>query len=141
MLETLLAIIGSPVVSNLLITVVGALLTYVFGKVGTNILSDQKKKIAREIVMMAVSQLADVAKTYKATSGGDKKLTAEQQQTLTNNAISNAQEIGKNAGIDVVKTLGPEGAELAVKLAVKALKSVVERKIPALPADVEKNLP
>jgi hypothetical protein len=140
MLEALLAIIGSPVVSNLLITVVGALLTYVFGKVGTNILSDQKKKIAREIVMMAVSQLADVAKTYKATSG-DKKLTAEQQQTLTNNAISNAQEIGKNAGIDVVKTLGPEGAELAVKLAVKALKSVVERKIPALPADVEKNLP
>jgi hypothetical protein len=140
MLETLLAIIGSPVVSNLLITVVGALLTYVFGKVGTNILSDQKKKIAREIVMMAVSQLADVAKTYKATSS-DKKLTTEQQQTLTNNAISNAQEIGKNAGIDVVKTLGPEGAELAVKLAVKALKSVIERKTPALPADVEKNLP
>lgn len=140
MLETLLAIIGSPVVSNLLITVVGALLTYVFGKVGTNILSDQKKKIAREIVMMAVSQLADVAKTYKSASG-DKKLTPEQQTTLTNNAISNAQEIGKNAGIDVVKTLGPEGAELAVKLAVKALKSAVERKIPALPADVEKNLP
>jgi len=105
-----------------------------------NVLSDQKKKIAREIVMMAVSQLADVAKTYKSTSG-DKKLTPEQQTTLTNNAISNAQEIGKNAGIDVVKTLGPEGAELAVKLAVKALKSVVERKIPTLPADVEKNLP
>ena len=140
-MSTVIAILGSEVVSNLLITAIGTALTYVFSKIGKNVLNDQKKKIAREIIMMAVSQLADTAKTYKKTNPGPDKLTKEQEITLTNNAIANAQEIAKNAGIDIIKTLGPEGAELAVKLAVKSLKSYVEKKIPRLSNEVESHLP
>lgn len=139
-MSTVLAILGSPAISNLLVTAIGAILTYIFGKIGTNILSDQKKKVARDIVMAAVSQLAETAKTFK-TSSDSGKLTPEQIQTLTNNAVTNAQEIGKRLGIDVAKTLGPEGAELAVKLAVKSLKSLAQKKTPNLPADVKEILP
>lgn len=103
-------------------------------------LSDQKKKVARELIMTAVSQLAETAKEFKVKNE-DQKLTSDQKQTLMNNAIANAQVIGKNTGIDVIKTLGPEGAQLAVSLAVKTLKSVVEKKTPKLSAEVEKLLP
>lgn len=140
-MSTVIAILGSEVVSNLLITAIGAALTYVFSKIGKNVLNDQKKKIAREIIMMAVSQLADTAKDFKKNNPGPNKLTKEQEVTLTNNAIANAQAIAKGAGIDIIKTLGPEGAELAVKLAVKTLKSYVEKKIPRLSNEVESHLP
>ena len=139
--EIVTRVLSEAGVSDLLIAVFGAILTYIFGRIGKNVLTDQKKKTAIEIITAAVGALGEVAKTYKQTNS-DNKLQPTQKIQLAQTAISNAQQIGNRVGLDILGTLGPELAELAVTEAVKRLKSAdINRKANTLPQAVKNLLP
>lgn len=138
-MELVLAILGNEVVMNILVIGMGAAVTWIAGKFGAGAIKQQKITQAREITKAAVSSLHQEAARLKAQYNG--KLPIEEQERLSKRAMSVAQDIGVQYGIDIAKLVGPDVFKLFVVEGVKELKGILIPKKKKLPENIKALLP
>lgn len=123
MTDTILTILTSPaflgVLGTILTAGVNAFLASAWWKAHTT----ARRELAIEIMKAAALKLMPLSAEYKTKSAGG-KLTDAQKQDLLLKLEADVEVIGKQMGVDVIKTIGPEFVQLALHESVEHLKGV-----------------
>jgi len=116
------AILGNQEVYNLIVYTALGVIGYLAKQISTRYIHADEVDRSRDALLAAAHEMYPLVVAFK-NSTPDGHLTDEQRSHLQSKALERAAEIGKSAGIDVLKVLGPSIARATLEVGVKSLKS------------------
>lgn len=127
-MELVLGILANEAVFNLLSNGILLGVSAIMGKLAMTHGHEAKVRRAKDAVAAGVADLYPVVKVLKAANS-NKKLTEAQRSEMQARALTRASEIGKEAGVDIFKTLGPTLAKTVLEQTVSSFKAGRKKEI------------
>ena len=127
-MEILLSILSNEAVFNLLSNGILLGVSAIMGRFALTQEREAQVRKAKDAIAAGVADLYPVVKALKAASATG-KLSNVERTDLQVRALNRAMEIGKNAGVDVMKTLGPTVARSILEQTVSSLKSGSKKEV------------